>query len=99
MPLRIVPLKQASFDGGDNVRDVWECDPSTGDGILNWRWNRICAGLSLRFDKGVLRYCKNSSSYFVVVNRPLEGMLSYTILFAALTNLNTNVLSFPLEMF
>jgi len=33
MPLRIVPLKQASFDGGDNVRDVWECDPSTGDGI------------------------------------------------------------------
>jgi len=33
MPLRVVLLKQASFDGDGNVRDALECDPSTGDGI------------------------------------------------------------------
>jgi len=33
MPLCVVLLKQASFDGDDNVRDALERDPSTGNGI------------------------------------------------------------------
>jgi len=28
MPLCVVLLKQASFDGDDNVREALECDPS-----------------------------------------------------------------------